>query len=145
LARYRAHRRFCFQTSASEKVGGFYPEETPSSDHGFYIRFAYRFPLRQHRQELASIRLSSNESGKIDNADAALRVGIDMQRHMAGTVAPRWWLKLSPLYFACIRGEYRDFWQAEVPMERAERTVGFALPKERKRLLLAIRLALSCW
>lgn len=136
---------FVFRKTAAVEIGGFYPEEMPSSDHGFYIRFALLFHIREHRTELAQIRISANESGKVSNALLALKVGIDMQRRMASTTAPGWWLYLTPLLMACVRGEYRNHWRADVPLEDAEKVLGFRLPKERPRLMFAIRVLLNSW
>lgn len=136
---------FLFRREAGEAIGGFYPEEFPSADDRFYIRFASRYHLRLHKVEAASIRIAENESLRVETVKKALEEKAKLHRLMAGKDVPQWYLRFSPLIISHLWENYRDFWRTEVPREELEKALGSKLPPSRDRLLITVRMLLNAW
>jgi glycosyltransferase involved in cell wall biosynthesis len=133
---------FLFRRERAIALGGYYPEEFPSSDYWFYARFAKRYHLRQHRACAASVRQAENETAKPETVRSALQMGYALQKALAREDVPSWWLRLSPLILAWHRACFRQDWGAELGDSEFERLLQVRAVKERPRTLLALRILL---
>lgn len=129
---------FLFRRSAALAVGGFYPEENPSSDYWFYVRLAALYHLREHRREAATVRITGANLTTGSVMDQ-LRQGSRLQRIIAETVAPRWWSRFLPMIWACDRAGFKQHWNAEVSQSEMEAMLGTSLPPADPRRLYTIR------
>lgn len=132
---------FVFRKSAAEAVGGFYPEEYPSSDYWFYARFADRFHLRQHYSIGARIRISNDQVTRKTLLDQ-LRQAQLMRTCLEGSSVPGWYRHIGPYVAARQLAGYRRYMGFEGTDGDLEQTLGFRLPHDRKYLLTAVRLLL---
>lgn len=133
---------FLFRKRCAEAIGGYYAEEFPSADQWFYVRFADRFHLRQHRAILASIRTAENESMRLDTAQASLRSMMGLQAHLLGHSVPTWWRRFQPLVVARDVSDLARHSRLHVRTDDIEAQFGAPL-RERRYLLWAIRVALG--
>jgi len=135
---------FVFRTAKARALGGFVPEEFPSSDHYFFARFAARHHLRQHRAVTANVRIAENESGNLDTILLGTDRAYRLQQRMAGREVPRWWSRLSPLIVAYYRADALKMWRRDIPAAVIENSLGIRrLPPNRPRRLLLWRLLLG--
>jgi glycosyltransferase involved in cell wall biosynthesis len=131
---------FLFKKEAAVRIGGYYPDEFPAADYWFYARFAKLFHLREHRATAASVRVAENESMKPDTVKGCFYTGYAIQHALAQEDVPRWWLRFSPLILAMHRSYHRDEWKVGLSDAEVHDLTGMSLPKERPRLLKALRL-----
>lgn len=134
---------FVCRVSHIREIGGFYPEESPSWDHYFYARFAERFRLGESRMVLATIRAAVNSLTSRSVQLACFHHSQLLQQAYAGSILPAFWARLTPLVLARQVAVTSDFWHSEITTAEAEQSIGRKLPRDRPRLLYAIRLALS--
>jgi glycosyltransferase involved in cell wall biosynthesis len=125
---------FLFRTSVAQEIGGYYPEEFPSSDWWFFTRFAKRYHLRQHREMAASIRMGENESSKVSTMEQGLHSEYRLQQTLAGCEVPRWWTRFTPLILARHRRYLEDYWKVQIPQDEIEQKLNVRLPTDRPRL-----------
>jgi hypothetical protein len=133
---------FMFKTQLVRKIGGYYPEEFPSSDIWLLSRFAALHELREHRAVKATMRVSENETAKPSTVRQGLKMGHKLYSSFVGREVPGWWGRILPLVMARHRTEYREFWRVDVPNAELEELLGIRLPKDRPFLLRSIRLLL---
>lgn len=133
---------FLFRTAVARQVGGFYPEDNPSSDYWFYARFASIGHLRQHRARAVLIR-QTGDNATIGLVLDQLRQGHRLQLLLTHREVPGWWRRFVPLIAARHRAEFRDFWHAEVPAAELEQALDLELPRDNRHLLWLARLALG--
>jgi glycosyltransferase involved in cell wall biosynthesis len=133
---------FLFRRDKAIAIGGFYPEEFPSSDYWFYARFSSLYHLRQHRVVAASIRKAENETAKLETVRAAFRSAFALQKALCKSAVPGWWMRFAPLIMARDREDFRDGWNAELAPAEIEKELGIRLPRHRPRLLYTIQLLL---
>lgn len=131
---------FLFRAATARKVGGFYPEDNPSSDYWFYLRFMLVGRLRQHSARLATIRATESSATPHLVADL-LRQGARLQALLPGRLAPAWWRRIHPLMLERHRIEFKEGWGVEVPKNELEAAVGMQLPADNRSKLELIRLA----
>lgn len=131
-----------FRTSHLREVGGFYPEELPTSDLWMMARYARLFGLYQARVKGFRIRIAENESGNPATIRKGLYWGHKLQSSLVGRDVPGWYRRLLPHMFAQYRAEVRDFWKVDVPEREVEAVIGAPLPKPRRVLLRAAQTAL---
>lgn len=134
---------FVFRRARAIELGGFVPEEFPSSDHYFFARFADRFHLRQHRVACANVRIAENESANVNTIMLGTEQAYRLQQRMAGRQTPRWWLRFSPMLVAYYRADALKVWRKDIPAADFEHLLGIRLPSYRPRLLLLIRFLLG--
>jgi glycosyltransferase involved in cell wall biosynthesis len=132
---------FIFRRQAALDIGGFYPEEFPSSDWWFFVRFATRYELRQHRALGASIRVAENESAKLSTMKRGLMSGYRLQQALAGSEVPGWWRQLSPFILARHCRNLEEYWKVELPRAEIEEALGIRIPPDRPRLYKLLRVA----
>ena len=120
-------------------MGGYQPDEWPSSDHYFQLRFALTHRLVEARDYLVRIRLQENESIKPETY-LKMAVGFHhLRAKMAGGVVPRWWLRTSGLILAEQRSILCNSGYP-VTREAMEQATGARLPQRpRPMLLLGIK------
>lgn len=121
---------FLFRREAALRFGGYQLNEGPSADYWFYARFALNGHLRQHEQVAASVRKDATNVTGRTIIDALLN-GYRLQRALAGTVVPRWWRRFLPLMISHDRADMMREWNADVPQEEVERTLGIRLVRDR--------------
>jgi glycosyltransferase involved in cell wall biosynthesis len=132
---------FVFRTQAAKEVGGYYPEEFPTSDWWFYVRFSKRFHLRQHRGAAVSIRVGAmNESAKLSTIKQGLQSEYRLQQALAGSEVPGWWIRFTPLILANHRRYVEDFWNANIPEAELEQALNLKLSKNRPRLYKVLQI-----
>lgn len=134
---------FVFDREKGLKIGGFYVEEFPSSDHYFFARFASRFHLRQHRAVKASFRFAANESANPGTILIGIAKAHELQRLMAGYEVPKWWLRFTPLMLAYYRQDARKMWNVEISRQDVHEVTGVQVPDQSPRTLFMIRFLLS--
>ncbi len=123
-------------------VGGFYKEEYPSADYFFYVRYSNRYLLGETKEVLATIRVLVNSLIRPEVLLACLRRSREIQDALAGGPLPRFWHRLTPLVMARQVAVMTGYWRSPVSKADAEVAIGLALPRDRPRLLYAMRLAL---
>lgn len=117
-------------------LGGYQPDEWPSSDYYFQLRFAIRYRLFELRASLVRIRADVNESFNPQTA-LSIVVGAHVLRtRMAGTVVPRWWGRMSPLILE--RQRQHSLSAFGVTRKEIEEATGVALPRDRPALYIAM-------
>jgi GT2 family glycosyltransferase len=131
---------FIFRRRCVLELGGFQPEEFPSSDYWLFARFAARFHLRQHRAVAASIRKADNETAKPDTVRAAFRSASALQAVLTKEHAPKWWRRVAPYVMARDRLDFIQLWRAELSEKEVEQLIGSRLPAPRPRLLRLLQL-----
>lgn len=134
---------FICRTEDARELGGFHPEEHPSSDYFFYARFAERFRLGQSRVTLAGIRFADNSLMRREAQLACLRRGYELQLAYAGSVLPHFWRRLTPLLMARQAANTSRLWQSGLTPAELEQAIGLRLPRDRPLLLFAIRAILG--
>ncbi|HZG45991.1 MAG TPA: glycosyltransferase [Allosphingosinicella sp.] len=134
---------FLFRTAKAREIGGYYPEEFPSSDWWFFVRYASRYHLRQHRAVRASVRMGENESSKLSTIKQGLHSQYRLQRALAGNEAPRLWSRLIPLIMAHHRDYLEGYWNVKIPPAELEQKLGLRLPPSRPRLYRALKVLLG--
>lgn len=133
---------FLFRTAKAREIGGYYPEEFPSSDWWFFVRYASRYHLRQHRAVLASVRMGENESSKLSTIKQGLHSQYRLQHALAGNQVPRLWKRLTPLIMAHHREHLESYWNVQIPPAELEQKLGLRLPPGRPRLYRALKVLL---
>lgn len=133
---------FLFRRSKAVEVGGFYPEEYPSSDIWFYARFAKIGHLRQHHVIAASIRQTEGNI-TVNTVTEQLAHGYKLYRTLAGSEAPRWWEWTIPLMIARDRAEYVRVWKTDIPPAAVEDALGIKLPRDQPRLHAVLRIVMG--
>lgn len=133
---------FLFRRTGAIDLGGFDPDEFPSSDYWLYKRFAERFHLRQHRAVLAKVRKAENETARPSSVKAGLQQGFRLQQSLLGSSVPRWYRHLLPMIAARHRAEFHDFWGTDVPKQEVEKALRIRLAKDRPLLLWSLRFLL---
>jgi glycosyltransferase involved in cell wall biosynthesis len=115
-------------------LGGYQPDEYPTSDHYFQLRFAIKYRLYECRDYLVRIRFDMSESARPE-VGTRMVVGFHhLREKMAGTVVPRWWMRASGLIMA----RRRPYCDASM-VRTIEEGAGVILPKNRPLLLAALR------
>jgi glycosyltransferase involved in cell wall biosynthesis len=131
---------FVCRTADAIGLGGFYPEDYPSADYYFYVRFAQRFRLRQSRKVLASIRLAENVSMRVETQLAAFARAYELQSALAAAgMVPNSRLRISPLLIARQLAVNSWLWQTRISREEVGNQIGVEVPKDRPLLLYAQR------
>ena len=116
-------------------MGGYQPDEWPSSDHYFQLRFALKHRLFEARDYLVRIRLQENESIKPETY-LKMAVGFHhLRAKMAGSVVPRWWMRMSGLILAEQRSILCNS-DYPVTREAMEQATGARLPHRPRPMLL---------
>jgi glycosyltransferase involved in cell wall biosynthesis len=133
---------FMFRTAKAREIGGYYPEEFPSSDWWFFVRYASRYHLRQHRAVRASVRMGENESSKLNTIKQGLHSQYRLQHALAGKQVPRSWRRLTPLIMAHHRDHLERYWNVQIPIAELEQKLGLRLPPARPRLYRALKVLL---
>jgi len=114
-------------------LGGYQPGEWPSADYYFQLRFAIRHRLFESRDHLVRIRSQENESLKPETAMSILVGAHVLRARMAGTVVPRWWLKLSGMMLERYRPTYG------FTRDAVEEATGVKLPRDRRALFIVCK------
>ena len=130
---------FLCRTADVRNLGGFLPEEHPSSDYFFYARFAERFALAETCNVLATIRIADNSLMRPETQLACLRRGYELQQAYVGTVAPRWWRRVSPLLMAWQIANTSRVWRSDLTRAETIAAIGIETPRNRPLLLLIAR------
>lgn len=132
---------FVFRRAAALDVGGFYPEDHPSSDYWFYARFAARHHLRQHRASAVQIRKTGDQ---ITGASVLqqLAQGHRLQMALTGTYVPSWRRHLVPLLAARHLSEFHESWGATATRADLERELNVTLPPDRRWLVRLARVTM---
>jgi glycosyltransferase involved in cell wall biosynthesis len=133
---------FICRTRHAREIGGFYPEEDPSSDYFFYARFVEQFALFELAEALASYRIVGNSLLRPEVQLACLRRGYELQRFYAGSAVPRFWRRFTPLILARHVAAIAAISRSGLPRERLEAELGIRIPRDRPLLLYALRAAL---
>lgn len=133
---------FLFKTDLVRRIGGYYPEEFPSSDIWLLARFASLYQLREHRATKATMRVAENETARPTTARLAFKMGYKLYSSLVGREVPRWWGRLLPLVVARHCAEYREFWRIDIPKEELEQLLGIRIPKDRPIAQRALRVLL---
>lgn len=133
---------FIYRRKCALEIGGFYQDETPSSDYWFYVRFAKLNHLRQHRGMAATTRIAENETARRSNVLLSFRNAYAIQRALAHEDVPAWWLRLSPLVLAWHRTYFRDDWRIELTEAEIAEATQVQVGRDRPKLLFALRLML---
>jgi glycosyltransferase involved in cell wall biosynthesis len=133
---------FLFRRSKAVEVGGFYPEEYPSADFWFYMRFAKKAHLRQHRNAGATI---SQTTGSISENTVMeqLKSGYILQRTIIGTEVPRWWSLLLPGVLAEARSYFAKDWGVKVTNDQLYCELGIRVPSTAGRFHKSLRFLLG--
>jgi glycosyltransferase involved in cell wall biosynthesis len=135
---------FVFRTDAAKEAGGFYPDEFPASDLTFYARFAARYHLRQHHEQLCRYRVAENESLKPETARQALLWIHRLQQDLiAGGHVSKRLLRFSPAIMEDWRAIYRRHWRIDISKPELEELLDMQLPEEQPDLVLRLRLLLN--
>jgi glycosyltransferase involved in cell wall biosynthesis len=119
-------------------LGGYQPDEYPTSDHYLQLRFAMKHRLYESRDYLVRIRLQENESMR---PEIGFRMAIDfhhLRTKMAGRVVPRWWARMSGLI---LERQRQMSYKTDHPVAREtmEQAAGIKLPRDRPALLVALK------
>lgn len=125
-----------------EAIGGFYPEEHPSCDYFFYLRFAERFGLEECREVLASIRIADNTLLKKEYQLACAERNTQARLACIAMGAPHWWLRLSPLLLARQVTAMERFYRVDMTSQEVGSHLGVRIPRDRPLLLNAVRFGL---
>lgn len=133
---------FVFRRSAAIDVGGFYPEEHPSSDNWFFLRFAHRYRLRQHATVGAAIRLSGDQISS-SSVLQQLEQGYRLRATLLGSIVPRWWRPVSAYLSARHLAEFKRTWGVTITEAEVGQKLGIDVPRDNKYLLSAVRLLLG--
>lgn len=133
---------FIFRRAGAVAIGGFDPDEEPAADLWFYIRFAQRFHLRQHRTVVADIRVAVNESLNPATIKAMFAKQHAIHQALAVGEVPRWWRHISPYLVARSRVELHGFWGIEVPADEVSKLIGKRLPGNRPYLIWPLKFLL---
>jgi glycosyltransferase involved in cell wall biosynthesis len=135
---------FLFRTGAAKDIGGYYPEEFPSSDWWFFVRFAQRYHLRQHREMAVSIRVGEqNASADVGAITQGLHSEYRLQQALAGSEVPRWFTRFIPLILARHRHHVENFWNVRISQVELERKLDLKLSKDRPKLYKVLQLLLG--
>jgi hypothetical protein len=134
---------FIFRKEAAVDIGGFYAEDGVAADQWFFVRFASRYDLRQHRAIAASIRVASNWSSDPTAFLSGLKTGENLSRAIMDAYVPRWWRHVAPLVGARFNNEFQEGFGLNVSREELERVSGERLAKDRPRLLAVLRFLLG--
>ena len=119
-------------------LGGYQPDEYPSSDHYFQLRYAARYKLFEYRFYLVRIRFEQSESTRPEVAQKMVIGFHRLREKMAGTLVPRWWLHTSGMLLA----RERQF-MTPTALRAIEEESGVRLPKNRRLLLAVVRMLLG--
>jgi glycosyltransferase involved in cell wall biosynthesis len=131
---------FIFRRSAALAIGGFYPEEHPSSDYWFYARFAAKYNLRQHREQVINIRKTGNNI-TASTVLEQLKEGYKLQTALVNSgEVPGWWRIFIPYLAACHRAEFEQTWDSRVSKANLEDVLGTSLPGNHPRFIDVARL-----
>jgi glycosyltransferase involved in cell wall biosynthesis len=142
MRRFGARRFFWWATSPVGLIvrkqdcialGGYQPDEWPSADYYFQLRFAIRHRLFELRDQLVRIRSQENESLKPATAMKILVGAHVLRTRMAGTVVPRWWGRLSGMMLERYRPTYG------FTREAVEEAAGVKLPRDRRALFIVLK------
>lgn len=87
---------FVCRTADMRALGGFQPEDEPSSDYWFYARFAARHRLAQTGGTHASIRIAVNSLLRDEVQLACLEQNHRLQQALAASLLPPWYRRLIP-------------------------------------------------
>lgn len=129
---------FLFRREKALVVGGFYPEEYPSADFGFFVRFSKIAHLRQHRAVAASMR-KSDSNATLTTVSEALKQGSRIQKSMIGNEVPNWYRHILPFSLAHDRVDFRNIWGVDIPQAEIEEAVQMKLPAHRPGLISQLR------
>lgn len=116
-------------------LGGYQPDEFPTSDHYFQLRFAITHRLYECRDYLVRIRFDQSESARPE-IGVRMVIGFHWLRDkMAGTVVPRWWMLVTGLIMA-----RRSPYCTPAMIQAIEEGTGVPMPRNRPLLLAALRI-----
>ena len=115
-------------------LGGYYPEDYPSADYYFLVRFAYYLNLHQTRGILASIRIAENESARPEVVRGFLAKDQVLRDRLTGVGVPGWWRGISPMLVADQRAYLKNSFSQEVSDEEI-RKLGVRVVRHRPWLL----------
>jgi glycosyltransferase involved in cell wall biosynthesis len=119
-------------------LGGFQPDEYPNADHYFQLRFAIKYRLYEMQDYLVRIRMQENEAFQ-PGVWLRMVVGFHFLRDkMAGSVVPRWWIRMSGLI---LERERQMSLKSSHPLTRKmlEEPTGVVLPRDRPVLLVLLK------
>lgn len=105
---------FVCRTSHIRALGGFYPEEHPSSDYWFYARFAARYRLAETKGTHASICGGVNSLQAPETQISALKMGYRLQQALAGSLLPAYFARLIPALMSRQIAVTSRFWESEL-------------------------------
>jgi glycosyltransferase involved in cell wall biosynthesis len=115
-------------------LGGYQPDEYPTSDHYFQLRFAIKHKLYECRDYLIRIRFDQSESARPEIGVRMVIGFYKLRDKMAGTVVPRWWMRASGLIMA-----RRRPYCTPAMVRAIEEGTGTTMPRNRPLLLAAWR------
>ncbi len=124
-----------------EAAGGFRADESPNSDHAFYLRFAQRFQMYQYAKVLVSIRIADNSLLKRETHLACAYQDHQIRFACIAAGAPRWWTRLLPLLIARQVTAMSHFYRVAVTPEDVSRMLEVRIVRDRPLLLWTIRAA----
>lgn len=133
---------FLCRVEDMREVGGFYNEDYPSADYFFFVRYSNQYRLGETREVLATIRVLANSLMRPEIMLACWRRNRQIQDALARGPLPRFWNRLTPFVMARQVTVMTDYWRSPVTKADAEEAIGLDLPRDRPRLLNAMRLVL---
>lgn len=136
---------FLFRRRDALQLGGYYPEDWPSADYFFYVRFCIKKHLFLARDALAHVGIGENESQRRDTLIAFIHKDHQLREALLGDHVPAWWRHLSPWLVANQIADTHDFWRVELDKGQLEATLHMRLPSPSRFRVTAARLALRAF
>lgn len=131
---------FLFRRSAALKLGGYRPEDFPSSDGCFHVRMSAAFGLFWFYDVLADIGVGDNESQRPETADATVLQGHELRAALADRYVPPAWMRMDPQLIANSIHDAKRLWNVELSRSRFEREFHLTLPPPNYRRISLFRL-----
>lgn len=131
---------FLFRKKAALGLGGYRPEDFPSSDGFFYLRMSTRFNLFWLYDVLADIGIDDNESQRPETLLTAVSQGQQLRSTLAGSYVPQRWMKLHPQLMANSIYDAKRLWNVELNRKYFEHRFNLVLPRPNYRRVSLFRL-----
>jgi len=131
---------FLFRKSVALKLGGYRPEEFPSSDGYFYLRMSTEHGLFWLYDVLADIGIGDNESQRVETIMTAIRQGDDLRSTVAARYVPQDWMRLHAQLMANSIHDAKRLWGVELDRSVFEREFNLRLPPPSYRRVSLFRL-----
>lgn len=132
---------FLFRRDVALAVGGYYPEEFPTADGFFYVRYASEHPLYWSREVLADIGVGENESMRPETLrDAVYRLRTLRMQLLERGAVPAAWGKIDPQLTANSIHDAQKEWGVALDRGAFERDFGMTLPPPDYRRVTYFRL-----